>query len=412
MRTVSFCLLVLIVNGAHADHNWPQLHGPQGNGHSDATGLPLQWSETEHVVWKTPIHGRGWSSPVVWGNQIWLGTATPDGKQMYGVCIARDSGKVLHDILLFENPKPRFGNAFNSYASPTPAIEAGRVYLHFGSYGTACLDTKTGKTIWSRRDLPCDHWRRPGSSPLLFEDLMIIHFDGFDHQYVVALDKATGKTVWKKDRDIKYRSDNGDFKKAYGTPIVIQADGRLQLISPAANATIAHDPRTGKQLWKVRYPEHSVCIRPMYGNGLLYLNTGFGKAQLLAIRPEGTGDITAKQLVWRYAKRVPSMPSQLLIGDRIFMVHDDGVATCLDAADGQAVWQKRVEGKYTASPIYANGHIYFFSREGKTVVVKPGDKFKLVAENHLDGGFMASPAVSGNSLILRTRTHLYRIAGK
>jgi outer membrane protein assembly factor BamB len=226
-------------------HTWPEYRGPHGDGHAVATRLPVRWSEKENIRWKTAIHGKGWSSPVVWGNQIWMTTAPEDGKERFAVCVDRRTGKMLHDIKVFDDPKPAFCIAFNSYASPTPAIEAGRVYVHFGSCGTACLDTATGKTLWSRRDLPCDHWRGPGSSPILYKGLLFILFDGYDRQYVVALDKRTGKTVWKRDRDIDYGTDNGDLKKAYGTPSVINVAGKPQLVSSAAAATLAYDPFTG-----------------------------------------------------------------------------------------------------------------------------------------------------------------------
>lgn len=409
MRIPTVVLLVLLVTSlVHAGENWPEFRGPTADGQSDSTGLPVTWSETEHVRWKTAIHDRGWSSPVVWGDQIWLETATEDGKQMFAVCVDKDSGKILHDVLLFENAEPQFCHPFNSYASPTPAIEAGRVYIHFGSYGTACLDTATGKTLWQRRDLPCDHYRGPGSSPILFEDLLIATYDGYDFQYVVALDKRTGETVWKQDRDIDYGTDNGDFKKGYGTPVVIEVDGAPQLISPAAKAVIAYDPHSGEELWKVRYEQHSVAARPLFGHGLVFVDTGFSKAELYAIRPTGRGDVTDSHVAWIVKKSVPSMPSQLLIGDLIFMIHD-GVASCLEAKSGELVWQERVSGKYTASPLYADGRIYFFSQEGKTTVIKPAREYLELAENQLDDGFMSSPAVAGQALILRTRSHLYRI---
>ncbi|MEE3368260.1 MAG: PQQ-binding-like beta-propeller repeat protein [Planctomycetota bacterium] len=400
------CLISQTVWGAR---NWPQLHGPSANSHAESTQLPLTWSETQNVKWKTAIHGRGWSSPVVWENQIWVTTASADGKRMSVLCVDRESGRTLHDRLLYENEKPRFGNDFNSYASPTPVIEAGRVYVHFGSYGTACLDTATCRTLWSRRDLPCDHWRRPGSSPILFQNLLIVHYDGFDHQYVVALNKTTGKTIWKVDRDIDYGSDNGDVMKAYGTPIVIEVNGELQLISPAAKATLAYNPNTGTALWKLRYPQHSVAIRPMFRGGLLYLNTGFSPAQLLAIRPDGRGDITGTHVAWSVRRRVPSMPSQLLVGDAIYMVHDDGVATRLDAKTGKVQWQERLEGKYTASLLYAPGRIYCFDRDGRGVVLKAGETFERLAVNQLDEGMMSSPAVTDKAILLRTKKHLYCI---
>lgn len=413
MRTVFFLatVLALVASAASAiaaDNNWPQFRGTTGDGHSRATGLPVQWSESENIKWKTRIHGRGWSSPVIWDDQIWMGTATADGKKMYAVCVHPGTGKTLHDILLFENEEPRFCHATNSYASPTPVIEEGRVYMHFGSYGTACLDTQSGKTLWSRRDLPCDHFRGPGSSPILFEDLLIMHYDGFDFQYIVALDKESGKTIWKRDRDIDYQTTNGDLKKAYCTPTLIEVDGNLQLVSPAARATIAYDPRNGDAIWNVRYQQHSATARPLYAFGLVYLNTGFPKAELWAVRP-GKGDITDSHVAWQANKAIGSKPSHIIVDDLIYIVSDGGVATCLEAKTGKEVWTHRFGGQYSASPICADGRIYFFSHEGKATVIQAGRNYAEVAVNELADGFMASPAVTGKALIVRSITHLYRI---
>ncbi len=220
-----------------AEENWPQFRGPRGAGHADVAGLPIRWSETENVRWKTRIHGKAWSSPVIWGDQIWLTTATPDGHQLFAICVDRATGNIVRDLQIFDIKKPSYCIPFNSYASPTPVIEAGRVYVHFGSAGTACLDSASGKVLWTRQDLPCDHHRGPGSSPILHDNLLIMHFDGVDQQYVVALDKLTGNTVWKKSRDIDYQTDDGDFKKAYATPTIVEIGGKAQLISPAAMAT-------------------------------------------------------------------------------------------------------------------------------------------------------------------------------
>lgn len=412
-RLIVLLAIVLLAQTALAGQDWPQFRGPQGNGHADARDLPLRWSETENVRWKTPIHGRGWSSPVVLDQQVWMGTATADGREMFGVCVDLESGRILHDRKLFEVAEPREIHFTNTYASPTPVIEAGRVYLHFGSYGTACLNTRSGETVWSRNDLPCHHWRGPGSSPILFRNLLIIHYDGYDYQYVVALDKTTGETVWKTDRDIAYDTDNGDFKKAYCTPSVFEIDGQLQLISPTSKAVVAYDPLTGKELWQVRYKGFSTAARPLFGNGLLLINTGFSKAELYAIRPGGTGDLTDTNVVWKLSRGVPSKPSQLLIDGFIYMVHDDGVASCVDATTGETVWQERIGGAYSASPIYGDGRIYFLNHQGTTTVVQPGRKFQSLAVNQLgddpDDGFRASPAAIDGALILRTRTHLYRI---
>ena len=405
-------LLVLGLFAADAragELDWPRFRGPSGDGHAAKSALPTTWSESTNVKWKTAIHGRGWCSPVIWDRQVWLTTATEDGKQMSVLCLDRDTGKVLHDRVLFENEEPRFCHAMNSYASPTCAIEEGRVYVHFGSYGTACLDTSNAEVLWSRTDLPCDHFRGPGSSPLLDGDRLFIHYDGFDFQYIAALDKKTGETIWKKDRNVDYGTDNGDIKKAYCTPLIFTLDGRRQLISPTSKATIAYDPQTGDELWRVRYSGFSATATPLYGNGLLYLNTGFSKAELKAVLPGGEGDVTDSHVKWTLKKGIPSKSSQVLVGDLMYMVHDAGVATCIDAVTGETLYQKRLQGKYSSSLLYAGGHIYMFNHEGQATVLKHGRELEVVAENALDDGCLASPAVSGNALFVRTKTHLYRI---
>ena len=401
------CILIVAAR-AGADENWPAFHGPRHNSHSDSTGLPLVWSETENIVWKVPIHDSGWSSPVVWDNQIWLTTATDDGKQSYAVCVDRNSGTIVHDLKLFETAKPENTRQYNTFASPTPVIEEGRVYVTFGSYGTACLDTQTGNVIWERRDLPCLHWRGPACSPILFENLLIMNFDDYDYQYVVALDKRTGKTVWKQDRDIDYGTDNGDFKKSYGTPIVIDVNGRQQLISQAATVTIAYDPRTGEELWWIHHGGHSTAARPVFGQGLVFMLSGTAK-KLFAVKPDGHGDVTGTHVAWEYGKSMPRHPSPLLIGDSIYTVDDAGVVTCLEAKTGKVVFAERIGGDYWSSPLFAEGRIYILAHDGKTTVIAPEKTLRVLATNQLDGTFRASPAATGRSLILRSEKHLYRI---
>lgn len=404
--------LLLSAVAGFAEDSWPAFRGPHGNGHVDAPGLPTKWSETENIVWKTPIHGRAWSSPVVLEGKIWLTTATPDGHELSLLCVSAESGEVLLDRKLFDVAVPREIHKFNSYASPTPVIEPGRLYVSWGSYGLACIDTVSSELIWVRRDLECNHYRGPGSSPILFEDLLIQHYDGFDYQYVVALDKETGETVWKTDRPTDFGTDNGDHKKAYGTPIVIDVDGQLQLISPTSKGAFAYDPRTGKEIWRITYNGFSTACRPLYGHGLVFLSTGFSKAEMIAVRPTGTGDVTETHIAWIEKKAMPSKPSPLLIGDHLYTIHDQGVMTCLEAKTGEKVWQARIGGNYSASPLYANGNIYLFSEDGKATVVPAADEFERIAENELPEGFMASPAVYADSLILRTRDALYRIGNE
>ena len=409
-KFVAIFLVLLMTSLASAGDRWPQFRGPTGDGLSDAVGLPLTWSETENVAWKTPIHGRAWSSPVVLGNQIWMTTAPEDGSEMSAVCVALDSGRIVHDIRLFsDNVVTQEMIALNTFASPTPVIEEGRVWVHFGVYGTACLDTSTGDVLWTRRDIHCDHFRGPGSSPIVYDDLLIFHMDGIDVQYVVALDKTTGKTRWKTDRSIDLLAYIPDQRKAYSTPLLIEVDGRTQLLSTGSQGSYAYDPATGKELWRIRHDGYSNASRPLFADGLAYVNTGFGKAHLWAVRCDGRGDVTDTHVEWTRTKAVPAKPTPVLVDGLIFMADDNGVASCLEAATGKVVWQKRIGGKHSASPIHAQRRIYFFSHEGETTVIAAARQFKELAKNQLEAGFMASPAVVGKSLILRTKTHLYRI---
>lgn len=422
MISVLFALCLTVLNGpAPAAENWPEFRGPTGDGHSAATGLPVTWSETENVVWKTPIHGRAWSTPVVWGRQVWMTTATEDGREMFAVCVDRDTGKVLLDRKLFENARPEpLGNDVNSYGSPSPVIEEGRVYVHFGSYGTACLDTRTFKTVWERRDLPCRHFRGPGSSPILYRDHLILTMDGVDVQYMAALDKKSGKTVWKTDRSAEWNdldsqgkpAAQGDFRKAYSTPLLISVNGKPQFVVAGAKAAYGYLADTGKEIWKVNYKGFSNASRALYGHGMAFVSTGAGPPAIWAIRPDGQGDVTSGNVVWKFNRMMPLKPSPLLVGELLYAVNDSGVVTCLEARTGQQVWQERIGGQFSGSPVFADGRIYFFSEQGKTAVLKPGRTFEKVAENTLADGFMASPAIAGKAFYLRTRTHLYRIEQK
>ena len=409
---------------AHAVENWPDFRGPGGDGViAGDSDLPLEWSEEKNVSWKTEVKGRAWSTPVVWGKQVWITNATEDGKKMSAVCLDRDTGKILFDRLLFENENPEpLGNNVNGYGSPSPVIEEGRVFLHFGSYGTACLDTADGKTLWERRDLPCRHLRGPGSSPVLFGGTVILTMDGADVQYLIALDKETGKTVWRTERSTQWDDiepdgsvkAEGDLRKAYTTPTFVEVGGKLQMISPGAKACFAYDPATGKELWMLRYDGFSNASRVIAEDGMAFINTGFGKPHLLGVRldAEMEGDITASHVEWDNFRRVPKRASPVVVGGRIYMVNDEGILTCLSAADGTELWSDRLRGHFSASAIAAGGRIYFFSEMGDAYVIAQGDEFELLATNHFDDGFMASPAVAGKAFFLRTKSHVYRVEEK
>ena len=381
------------------------------DGRSDGHDIVTTWGENENIRWKREIHDKGWSSPVIWGDQIWLTTARKDGKEFFAMCLDRKTGEILHDVKLFSETNPAFSHEYNSYASPTPAIEEGRFYAHFGTHGTACVDTTTGKVLWVRDDLHCNHHRGPASSVTLFDGKIYLIFDGFDVEFVIALDKQTGKTVWKKDRNIRYEVDNGDFKKAYATPAVIEVNGKPQLVCPSAEVTIAYDPSSGEELWRIKHGGMNGAAKPFAANGLFYLTSGHN-GKLLAVKEGGTGMLTADRIAWTENRNVPTRPSLLLVNDFIFMVDDKGMASCLEAKTGKVRWRERLPGEFSASPVYADGHVFFANDDGKTYVVLASPTYKLIASNRLDAGCMATPAIVGDAIILRTRYNLYCIGKK
>jgi outer membrane protein assembly factor BamB len=371
---------------------------------------------------KTAVHGKAWSSPVILGDQVWLTTASEDGRDLSAVCIARNSGKVVHDVKVFGVENPQFTHRFNTYGSPTPAIEPGRLYVTFGAHGTACLDTNTGQKIWERRDLECNHFRGPGSSLLLFEDTLYLNFDGSDVQYIVAMDKRTGATRWKTPRSIVFQDlgpdgkpmAKGDRRKAFSTCRIAMHTGKPLVISVGSNALYAYDAADGKEQWRVEIRDaHSGTATPLIGDDFIYFCTGFGRKELVAVKPGGSGVVTDTHVAWRMNKNVPAKGSPLLAGDRIFMVDDGGLASCVNAKTGEQIWKGRVQGNYSASPMLSGDHVYFFNEEGvATVVDAKGDAFKVLAENEMGDGFMACPAAAGDALFLRTRSHLYRVESK
>ncbi len=388
---------------------WPQFRGPAADGQAPAKALPLTWNENNHVKWKTAIHDLGWSSPVIWGEQIWLTTATEDGKQMFAMCVNKDTGQVVHDVKVFDTESPQHIASVNTYASPTPVVEEGRAYVHYGTYGTACLDTRTGKVLWTRRDLNCDHHEGPGSSPMLYGNLCIVNVDGRDVQYVVALDKTDGRTVWKTPRSVDYSVFPYNCRKAFCMPILVESDGRLQLVSPGAKAVIAYQPLTGEEIWKVRYNGWSMTPRPLYGHGLIFVINDYERPELYAIKPGGTGDVTASHVAWKITKDMPATASLLLVEDLLYMANDQGWALCVEAKTGQVVWREKLKGKHSASPVYGAGRIYFFSEKGLATVMAPGRQYQCLAENPLNERMMASPAVVDQALVVRTQTQLYRL---
>ena len=400
---------------------WPEFRGPNGNGIVvGERGLPTTWSEEKNIAWKTKIDGKAWSSPVVWDDQIWITNSSVDGKLMEGICINKKDGKIKFRLSLFKNETVEpLGNNVNSYGSPSPVIEKDAVYIHFGSYGTTAIDTNSGKEIWKRTDLECRHFRGPGSSPIIFQDMLILTMDGVDFQYVIALDKKTGKTKWKTERSTKWddvepdgkiRGD-GDLRKAYTTPTFLKVSGKTIMISPGAKSCFAYNPINGKELWNITYSGYSNASRTVIYKDNAIINSGYGKPHLISVKidPSAAGDISGTHINWDIFKRVPKRSSPIIVGDQLYMTTDEGILTCLDAKTGESNWSDRMPGHYSASPIFADGKLYFFSEMGHCYVIAPGGDYNLISKNKLDSGFMASPAISGKAIYARSKTHLYRI---
>lgn len=414
MTTLLLALpLALAAPEGAAATDWPQYRGPSHDGSAPDAEPPLTWSEEENVAWKTPVAGRGWSTPVVLEGRIWLTTATPDGKELSVLSFDVETGKPLVDRVVRRVAEPEPVNRLNSYASPSPVLAPGRVFVHFGTYGTLCLDAKTGETIWERTDLNCDHMEGPGSSPFLHGERLYVHLDGGDIQYLVALDPKSGETLWRTERSMDLTHLTPDLRKAYSTPLIAEVeteDGtREELLSTAAGATYGYDPATGEELWRVEHPGFSMSSRPILVGDRVIITTGFMRPELRAIRYGGEGDMTEDATLWINRKSAPTMPSPVVVDGILFQVSDNGMASAVDVESGETLWRERLGAQHCASLLSVGEFVYSFGRDGRTTVFVAGPEFEQVSEARLDAGFMASAAVVGDALILRTETHLYRI---
>ena len=403
-RLVAVTLTVLASAAAHAQ--WPEFRGPTGQGHSTDQGLPIDWSESRNIIWKREVPGRGWSSPVIDGDRVWLTTAikTSGGASLRAMAFAVDTGAPLVDVEVFKSRRVDALNPKNSLASPTPIVAGNRVYVHFGQDGTAALTT-TGEMVW-KAQLRYESQHGSGGSPVLYRDLLIVNCDGADDAYVAALDVNTGKVRWRTARRMP-------FDQAYATALVVRVGERDQLVSPGAYRAVAYDPLTGKEIWRVGYADgFSNVPRPVAGHGLVYIATGFQQPTLLAVRADGSGDVSRSHVVWKISRGAPLTPSPLLVGDELYFVSDGGILSAVDARSGEGLWQHRLEGGFSASPVFADGRIYLQSEDGVTTVIAPGREYRQLAVSRLDGATLASPAVAQRSFFLRSDRHLYRIANR
>jgi outer membrane protein assembly factor BamB len=389
---------------ASAKGEWPEFRGPGAQGHSGERGLPIEWSETRNITWKTPVPGLGWSTPVVAGGRVWITTAVEQrGISLRALAFDAATGKEIVNVEVFKIPSDRRDiNPKNSWASPTPVIDGDRIYVHFGADGTAAL-SPSGEIIWKNRfEYQSQHGA--GGSPIVYGDLLIFSCDGSDVAFVIALDKHTGKTKWKTNRG--FPAD-----QAYTTPLIVRVGEQDQLISVGAFRVRAYEPLTGKEIWRVRYDQgFSNVPRPVAGHGLVFVTTGFQQPELLAIRPDGKGDVTKTHIAWSLKRGVPFTPSPILIGDELYIVNDGGIASCIDAKTGTVIWQSRLGGTYSASPIHADGRLYFPAEQGVTTVIAPGREARRLATNTLDGGHLASMAVAHGAFFIRTDSALYRVS--
>jgi outer membrane protein assembly factor BamB len=376
--------------------------------------IPTTWNESKNIKWKTEIHGKGWSTPVILGDQIWITTAAEDGKKMYAVCISKESGKILQDILVLENEKVNWKNETNTYATPSPVTADGYVYAEFGPYGTVCIEAKSGKIIWKRTDVsPENIPHGPSSSPVVYKNLIILQHDAGVSHKITALNRKTGATVWQVNRPPEfYKTLREYWRKAHSTPIIISVNRKDLLISESSQLCQVFEPETGKEIWRVTYSGGDGTVSsPLFWNGIAYISTGLSKKELWAVRPDGKGDVTSSNVIWKFSDNVPGISTPVISNGLIFMINDKGILSCLDAKTGQLIWKEKLQGSYSFNfgPVSIEGNIYFTDMEGKTTVIKADKKFQIVAENKLDGKFIARPVVSENSLIMRSDTHIYKI---
>ncbi len=402
LRSLVAALVALVacgVTNSGIAGDWPQFRGPDGQGHSAEVGLSATWSETDNVLWKTPLPGLGWSSPVVRGRAIWLTAAIEEQGSLRALCVDAASGKLLANIEVFRKPDLGPINPKNSHASPTPVIDGDRVFVHYGAHGTACLSSR-GEIVWRNETLTHDHRHGPAGSPVVWRELLILNCDGVDKQFVVALDKSTGRERWRTDRP---------GKMAYSTPLVVADGGTEQIVSPGGGQVTSFDPATGQEIWRFRHGGDSVVMRPVVSNGLVYVSSGYGSTALYAFALDSRGEVSTTDAAWTVRRGVPYDPSPLVVGSELYMVSDQGVATCLDATTGKQHWQTRLTGAFSASPVSAEGKIYLTSEEGMTTVIAAGKTLKRLAENQVEGRTLASLATAHGAIYLRTDTALYCI---
>ncbi len=410
-------LLTAQFPAAGQNNSWTHFRGDELNGIVPEGDFPVNWNDSTNIEWKFETEGRGWSSPVVYDDQVWMTSATAAGDRMFALCINLETGKKIFEMDLFTPDTVYRRHAVNSYATPTPAIEEGFVYVHFGRYGTACIDTRTGKKVWVRTDMECAHVQGPGSSLFLYEDKLIVHMEGTDVQDIYALDKRTGETIWKTSRAPEFYDPLADIgKKAYVTPIVIEVDDRNLLVSNGSAVCDAIDIETGEVVWYIPQGEDSTISMPVSYAGKVYFYTSFvtpdeGEkyCELWAVDPEGEGNLTGN-IEWRRQFPILQLLTPVIHDGLLYTIDTRSEMHCIDAGTSETVWQHKMKGKYNSSPIWAGGKIYVTSTRGETYVIEAGRNYKLLAVNSLPGEVWSTPAFVEESILMRTSKGLFRIS--
>ena len=421
---MSIALILLAAIFARAE-NWPRFRGPNGQGHSGETGVPVNWSATSNIVWKAPVPGDGWSSPIVWDGKVFITSATDSGTKCHVCCVDAKSGKILWDKHVFEQ-QPRRKEGKNSYATPTPTTDGKNVFAVFGDGSVVAL-TMNGGIVWTNREVQFYSRHGLGASPVLYENLLIMPYDGsaqvaaagnypqvsdtertgwqipWDKSFVAALDTKTGKRVWTGKR--------GMSRIAHVTPFIAKVEGKDQIISGAGDRLQGFDPKTGELIWSIYAQGEGVTPSPVLGDGVIFASSGFEKTTLRGVKLGGAkGDVTESHITWEQKKGVPTQPSPIFVKPYLYAVTDGGIATCFDPKNGEIVWQERVGGNFSASPVFADGRIYCLSEAGETTVIEAGPQFNILAKNPLGEKCQASIAISDQRLFIRSDKNLFCIA--
>lgn len=388
--------------------DWAVFRGPDGDGVSNYENLPVQWAADKNVAWSVTV-AEGWSSPVVSEGQVFLTSAVVQDadaeKSKYDLIVAAydlDTGKLTWQTKVFVQPEtaPRIHQK-NSHASPTPIIHDQRLYVHFGHQGTACL-TLDGEMVWKTVPVEYKPVHGNGGTPIIVNDTLVFSVDGAATTKVIALSLVDGSPRWTFDRE-----SNAPRKFSFSTPALIEVNGSQQIVSPGSDVVHGLDAKTGEMIWKVTYDGYSVIPKPVLYNGLLYVCTSYNTPWIYCIDPSGKGDVTETHVKWSHQKQVPHTPSIIVRDDLIYMVSDRGIGSCLDAQTGEVVWQERIGGNYSASPIYTNGLIYLQSEQGDATVIEASRDFKVVSKNTFGERTLASYGVANGTLLIRTAEKLY-----